>query len=518
MLDKYVIVKYLRLSLEDGDKEESDSIGNQRNMLDYYIRQIFKDRNVEIIEIVDDGYSGTNMDRPGIKKLLVLAETRQINCIIVKDFSRFARDYIEVGRYLEQKFPQWQVRFISVNDGYDSNDFRGITGGIDMALKSIVYTMYSRDLSEKVKSARRVLQKQGKYASPYAFYGYSKSPDDKHKLIIDPVASEVVKRIFALRLSGTMPAQIAYILNEDRVPTPSVYKKMNDPMTRNWNTTSNYCKWGSGNVGNILRDERYTGKMISHKFERIAVGSKKERIVPVENRIVVPNTHEAIISQETYDAVQALLKRKQCVKKANISLTSLVCCGECKHKMFNSTSGIKGKFFWCDYKRYTAENNCFKGRVYEHDMIDFLKKLIQTELEKTVDIAQAQKKADSLMQKSKKSIQILQRDADSEKKRKLTEYIKLTKDEITEEEFIKNRVEIDKKIEAINKKIQTITYRKISEKDISVLNLFGKYIDTDNIDNDVIRDLVKAIYVYNDKRIEVVWNFRDTFPTDFNRN
>ena len=136
MLDKYVIVKYLRLSLEDGDKEESDSIGNQRNLLDYHIHQIFKDRNVEVIEIVDDGYSGTNMNRPGIKRLLILAETKQINCIIVKDFSRFARDYIEVGRYSEQKFPEWQIRFISVNDKYDSNVFCGITAGIDIAMKN----------------------------------------------------------------------------------------------------------------------------------------------------------------------------------------------------------------------------------------------------------------------------------------------------------------------------------------------------------------------------------------------
>lgn len=511
MLDKYIVVKYLRLSLEDGDKEESDSIGNQRNLLDFYIRQIFKNKNIEVIEIVDDGYSGTNMNRPGIKRLLVLAETKQINCIIVKDFSRFARDYIEVGHYSEQKFPELQIRFISVNDGYDSNDFRGITGGIDMAMKSIVYTMYSRDLSEKVKSARKVLQKQGKFFAPYAFYGYAKSPDDKHKLIVDPVAAETVKRIFTLRLSGTTPAQIAYILNEDKVPAPSVYKKINDPLTRNWNTVSDYCLWSSGNVGNILRDERYTGKLISQKHERITVGSSKVRAVAPENRIVALNTHEAIISQEIYDKVQALSKRKTLVKSTDISLKSVVCCGGCRHKMFNSDSVEKGKMFWCDYKRFTAKNDCFQGKIYEQDLIDLLKKLIKTELEKTVDIAKAKDKADRLMKKNEKMVQTLQKNIDTEKKKKLSEYIKLTKNEITEDEFIENRAEIDRNIELLNEKIQAITYRKVSEEDISVLNLFGKYVGINSIDNDVIRDLVKAIYVYNDKRIEVVWNFRDTF-------
>lgn len=511
MLDKYVIVKYLRLSLDDGDKEESDSIGNQRNLLDYYIRQIFKGRNVEVIEIVDDGYSGTNMNRPGMKRLLILAETKQINCVIVKDFSRFARDYIEVGRYAEQKFPEWQIRFISVNDGYDSNDFRGITGGIDMALKSIAYTMYSRDLSEKVKSARKILQKQGKYFAPYAFFGYNKSPDDKHKLIVDPCAAEVVKRIFALRISGSSPAQIAYILNEDKVPTPSVYKKMNDPLTRNWNNVSGYCKWSSGTVGNILHDERYTGKLIAQKHERIAVGNPKIRAVAAENRIIVPNTHEPIISQKIYDEVRVLSNRKKCNKTSDFSLSSLVCCGGCRHKMFYSNSAENGKTFWCNYKRFTAKNNCFQGRVYENDLISFLKKLIQAELEKAVDISKTQEKVDKLMKRNKKTILTLQRNVDCEKKKKLTEYIKLTKNEITEEEFSKNRAEIDKRIELLNEKIQSIIYQKISEEDIAVLNLFGKYIDVDNIDNDIIRDLVKTIYVYNDKRIEVVWNFRAAF-------
>lgn len=511
MLDKYVIVKYLRLSLDDGDKEESDSIGNQRNLLDYYIHQIFKDRNIEKIEIVDDGYSGTNMNRPGMKRLLILAETKQINCVIVKDFSRFARDYIEVGRYAEQKFPEWQIRFISVNDGYDSNDFRGMTGGIDMALKSIVYTMYSRDLSEKVKSARKILQKQGKYFAPYAFFGYNKSPDDKHKLIVDPCASEVVKRIFALRISGSSPAQIAYILNEDKVPTPSVYKKMNDPLTRDWNTVSEYCKWSLGTVGNILRDERYTGKLIAQKYERIAVGSSKVRAVASENRIVVPNTHESIISQKTYDEVQALSKRKKRSNTSKFSLASLVCCGGCKHKMSMSKTQIKDTSYWCDYKRFSANNDCFQGRIFEQDLVEILKTIIKTELEKTVDISKAQEKVDKLMNKNKKAVLMLQKSVNSEKKKKLTEYTKLTKNEITEDEFVKNRAEIDERIEALNDEIQSITYQKISDEDITVLNLFGKYIGVDNIDNDIIRDLVKAIYVYNDKRIEVVWNFRATF-------
>ena len=166
MQSKYVIVKYLRLSIEDGDSAESDSIKSQRSLLDTHISFKFRDRKYEVIELIDDGYTGTNIDRPSFKKLLILAETQQIQCIIVKDFSRFARDYIEVGRYMDIIFPKLQIRFISVNDNYDSDDYIGITGGLDLAVQNLAYAMYSQDLSEKIKSVRKLQHKRGEFLSP----------------------------------------------------------------------------------------------------------------------------------------------------------------------------------------------------------------------------------------------------------------------------------------------------------------------------------------------------------------
>ncbi len=209
--------------------------------------------------------------------------------------------------------------------------------------------------------------------------------------------------------------------------------------------------------------------------------------------------------------MQVLSKQKKRSNTSKFSLASLVCCGGCKHKMSMSKTQIKDTSYWCDYKRFSANNDCFQGRIFEQDLVEILKTIIKTELEKTVDISKAQEKADKLMNKNKKAVLILQKSVNNEKKKELTEYIKLTKNEITEDEFVKNRSEIDERIEALNDEIQSITYQKISDEDITVLNLFGKYIGVDNIDNDIIRDLVKAIYVYNDKRIEVVWNFRATF-------
>ena len=149
--DKYIILKYLRISSDDGTDTESGSIKNQRDLLDMHIKKTFSNSEYQVIELIDDGFTGTNMNRPGMKKLLVLAETQGINCIIVKDFSRFARDYIIVGMYMEQKFPEWGIRFISVNDNYDSIDYRGITSGIETAIKNVAYAMY-RGFIRKIKA------------------------------------------------------------------------------------------------------------------------------------------------------------------------------------------------------------------------------------------------------------------------------------------------------------------------------------------------------------------------------
>lgn len=511
MIEKYVIVKYLRLSLEDGDKPESDSIGNQRLLLDFHINKLFKDKEIDVIELVDDGYTGTNMNRPGMKKLLMLAETKQINCIIVKDFSRFARDYVEVGLYAEKTFPELMIRFISINDGYDSNDFRGITGGIDIAMKNIAYTMYSRDLSEKIKSARRIQYKNGKYSSPYAAYGYLKSPDDKYKLIVDSETAGTVKRIFALRADGVMPTEIAYILNKENIPTPAIRKQTLDPLNRRWNHRSGYYYWSGGIVSRILRDERYTGKLISSRREKIAVGSNKTRKVPDDELIIVENNHEAIVSQELFDSVQTLITQRKQPKSSEISLKGLVCCGGCRHHM--DASNVRGKRikFSCPYKKYTDNNDCFQGLIAEDDLAEFLITIIKNELQYTIDISKTQKQANKLLKKIENSIQRIEKEIADEKKKKLAEYIKYTKDELSEDEFVRNRRAIDDKINQLSEKIQNIKYQSLSKEEANVLNLFGRYTGTDEINSDMVHDLIKAIYIYPDRRIEIVWNYRDTF-------
>jgi DNA invertase Pin-like site-specific DNA recombinase len=207
-VSKWFIGKYIRLSQEDRDlmkkesKTESESISHQKALIQSYIDADKELQDAEQSEFFDDGYSGTNFDRPSFERLMERIKKGEINCVIVKDFSRFGRNYIELGDYLERIFPFLGVRFISINDHYDSRDYKGTTGGLDVVMKNIVYDYYSKDLSVKVKTAKYQKMKQGQYLGGHVPYGLMKDPQDKHKLIIDEEAAAVVREIFDMAIAG----------------------------------------------------------------------------------------------------------------------------------------------------------------------------------------------------------------------------------------------------------------------------------------------------------------------------
>jgi DNA invertase Pin-like site-specific DNA recombinase len=228
-VSKWVIGKYIRLSQADRDlmkkenKSESESVSHQKALIQNYISCDAELCGCAQYEFYDDGYSGTNFERPSFERLLEKIKKGEINCVIVKDFSRFGRDYIELGDYLERIFPFLGVRFISINDHYDSQDYKGTTGGLDVVMKNIVYDYYSKDLSVKVKTAKYQKMKQGKYLGGHVPYGLMKDPDDKHKLIIDPEAAAVVREIFDMAIAKMRLIDMARILNERGVESPGQY-------------------------------------------------------------------------------------------------------------------------------------------------------------------------------------------------------------------------------------------------------------------------------------------------------
>ncbi|MDD3322162.1 MAG: recombinase family protein, partial [Paludibacter sp.] len=237
------IALYLRLSNEDTNEGESNSISNQRDLLRNYISTKKDLQGLEVLEFIDDGYSGATFERPALNKLLKLTG-KTIDVVIVKDFSRFGRNLIEVGNYIDQVFPFLGVRFIAVNEDYDSNNYKGSTASIDVGLKALIYEMYSRDISQKIRAVQKSKFQKGEYLCTLPLYGYMRSPNVKNKLIQNPETAPVVKRIFELACEGETPTQIAVIFNTEGVPSPYMYhKEKGTDKKRGWKLSSENTIW-----------------------------------------------------------------------------------------------------------------------------------------------------------------------------------------------------------------------------------------------------------------------------------
>lgn len=298
------IALYMRLSNDDAHEGESCSISNQRVLLLDYIKNHEEFDNWNVLEFYDDGYSGVSFERPGIQKLLSLAGT-MVNCIIVKDFSRFSRNLVEVGDYLDQIFPFLGVRFIAVNEGYDSGQGMGSSVSLDVSLKALVYEMYSRDVSEKIRSVKHAKMRKGEYQGIIAFYGYKRNKTAKGGLQVDEPAAEVVHRIFRMAAEGISPTNIAVQLNHDSIPSPLMYRRENHTDGgHSWRVAGNLTCWTRENVRRTLCDERYTGRLISYTRAKEDVSSKVSKLLLKEEWIIAEDAHEALVSKEMFERAQ----------------------------------------------------------------------------------------------------------------------------------------------------------------------------------------------------------------------
>lgn len=349
------IAIYLRLSKEDDkNEEESNSIHMQRLMIREFIQKHFAD--YEILEFVDDGFSGTNFERPGIASLLDMARSGGIDSIIVKDFSRFSRDYIELGTYMEQIFPFLGIRFISINDGYDSKQNEGKNLNLEMNFRNLVYDLYSKDISQKVKSSLQVRKEQGQYVSANTPFGYEKDINDRHKVMIKGDEAQIVKDIFSMALDGKSSSQIARELNEKNVKTPIMYK-IESGKTKRTPKGESFC-WSASGVAAILKNDFYMGNYVYGKTKRDEVGGKN-RLNPKEEWKVYPNHHEGIVSKEMFELVQKNRYKNGSKKEMTpqSSLTGILVCSHCK-KNLRYRKGKK-PYYECPRRYETNETGCY---------------------------------------------------------------------------------------------------------------------------------------------------------------
>ena len=369
MSKEYNIGIYIRLSMADedtgyGSKAESDSIGNQRMLINRFLDNHPELSHCQRSEFADDGYTGTNFHRPQFTQMMEKVKRGEIDLICVKDFSRFSRDYIETGNYLECTFPFMGVRFISINDGYDSDDYKGTTGGLEVVMRSIIYAAYSKDLSVKTTSAKIQMMKQGKYVGGYAPYGYVLHPTIRNKLAVDPEAADVIRRIFREALEGSNTSQIARSLNDDGIPTPGQYFKSKHPDKKKFSNMSEKISWETVMVYNILKNLVYTGTLVSRKMKSCGVGSKKR---VVNEPIIVEGTHEAIVSKEDFELAQKVIRgggRNPTRKQHDYPLKGLVRCGNCKRAMTRRKNKAGIRYFQCIHSVNNGNTDCPVGRSF----------------------------------------------------------------------------------------------------------------------------------------------------------
>lgn len=361
------IAMYLRTSLEDYGKahrllDQSFSITNQKKLIQDYLAEHEDLTGLKAVEYIDDGFTGTNTNRPRFQDMLRDIEAGYVGTVIVKDLSRLGRSYLEIGDCLERIFPMAGIRVIAINDGYDSADFIGTTGGIDVAFRNFIYDSYSKDLSTKVRSAMKVRMEKGKFIS-HPPYGYMKSPEDKHRLIPDPETAPIVQEIFRMVLDGRTTSQVAARLNGQGVLTPLQYKRHKLKAA----CQNRELLWTHMMVGNILRNYKYTGAMVNHTRESRHLRDKNQRRTSPEEWIIVENAHEPLVSKEWFEEAGAMLRHPQKSRRQPSGRTDAVFyCGRCGRKL-RRTSGANACFV-CDTAAYQENAACRGLRWGKRDL------------------------------------------------------------------------------------------------------------------------------------------------------
>lgn len=517
MLVDKIDVAYMRLSLEDegvsrGEQEESVSISSQRACINEYVRS-HPNAPQNLIEYVDDGFSGTSMKRPAMQELLQLVTMGRVRTLIVRDLSRFARNYLEAGHYLEFVFPSYDVRVISINEKYDSADYANAgEKGFELAIRNLLNEWYSRDISRKIKSSVDLKKMRGEYVYGAVPFGYKKG-EKRNTIVIDPEAADIVHRIFTLAASGQTITQIAKLFNEEKVITPSVYLK---DIRKNYKV---YEYWSFESVRNILTNRIYTGDTVPFKSHVVRVGSNRVKHIPEEEQVVIPDTHEAIVSRELYYQARLVIKSNKKTKTGvskNI-LSGYLVCGCCGHKL---TKGRPTNKNWlCATARYTDETECNCIRLNEATMKEKLLSAIHLQCKvanASIDISRKkQLKEISVLDKLKWELRKAEREQDEYANELMSLMDAYYDGKLTKEQFIKKKETINHNQEAMKLKIEVVNIEiadvksNLSKKlaDESSAGMVAKHSGIEALDEEIMQQLVERIVVFPENAISIEWKF-----------
>ena len=520
-ITKYNAAIYVRLSKEDEDasdgrKNESNSITNQKQLILDFL-QDKPEINIASVRI-DDGYTGTNYDRPAFQLMMNDIKAGTINCVVVKDLSRFGREYINAGKYIDRLFPFYGVRLIAINDSIDTVT-RDSTDDFSITLKNLMNDNYCRDISMKIRSQFQVRRKNGEYLGAFAPYGYMKSEDDHNKLEIDPYAAGVVQDIFRWKIEGMSQAAIAARLTEQKILAPLEYKRSTGSGLRCSFQKHAKVEWTAVGVGRILSNRVYTGTMIQGVRTRPNYKIKTVVVNPPEKWDVVEHAFDAIISEKTFDLVQRLLKMDTRVspgKKVVFPLAGLLFCADCGSPMVRRTivAAAKGKQVCYACSGYKDRGACTSHTIPEQQLLDTVLALLQQHIRLVVQMNECLKAInDAPLQrigarKAQERIEKAEAEEFRYRKLKAALYEDFKENIISKEDFLEIRAQYDSRItdaliakeqvqRELNMELDKSGHRSQWVQDLLV------HQNISSLTRAVAVECIERILVYEDKTLEI---------------
>ena len=519
---------YIRLSREDGDKAESNSIASQREILKEYLK---RSPDMELIDIYsDDGYSGTNFDRPDFCRMMEDVYSGKINCIVVKDLSRFGRNYIEIGNYLDNVFVRHRVRFVALNNNYDnlSTGNNVVSNLLTLSITNVTNESQAASTSVNVRGTLNLRRQQGKFIGSFATYGYLKDPDDKHRLVIDEETAPIVRMIFDRFIAGESIIGITKNLNEMGIPNPSMYKKLKGFNYKHPSGRSNDGLWPDSSVRRILQNRMYVGDMVQGKNTTMSYKIKQCRAIPKDEWIVVEGTHEPIIDRETFDNAQALFNKhiRKSPQKNEVDLFSgLVRCADCKRVMNKKTNkhpyGIY-HYYRCVTARKLKKSACTNHTIRIDKLEQAVLLTVQKMIDTAVDMSELLGKINNNAKRKKESghLEKTLKTHIGEREKLVTMIADLYPDFksgiITMDEYkvLKERLNgklsvLDEKITALNQSVEQFKNGITEENDF--IAHFKKYGNIESLTRPLLTELVQEILVHEGGDIDIIFKFRDAY-------
>lgn len=516
---------YCRLSSDDGDNAESDSITNQKEIIEYFLK---KEENIEIIDYYqDDGYSGTTFNRPDFKRMFNALVNGDINTIIVKDLSRFGRNYIEVGNYIEQIFPLYNTRFIAVNDNIDSFKDPKSVNNIIVPFKNLMNDEYARDISNKVRSVLMTKSLNGEWVGGTCPYGYKKNPDNIHQLIIDEEEAPVVRKIFKMALDGFGHIKIARFLNDNEILCrKEVQRRKKYKLSMSSEDEEIVYHWSTSTIGKMVTSEIYIGNLVWNRTGSISYKDHRQIYKPKSEWVIVEGTHEGIISVEDFNKIQETIKERLSKKKRPEKLTiykyKIKCadCGRSMCKMEDFRDGRTSSNFYCrNYKTTSSKCSPHKIKTSELDSMVIEAILMQIKsvlnIEKTINKIKENSKTTN-KDEYEKQILKLNNDIDKIKRLKKVAYEDWKLERISKEEFINYSNDYEKSIENLNNEIKVYenkiesSLRDIKEDEYWIEH-FRRNKKIKSLSREVIEELIDCIYVHEGGNITIKFKYQDEY-------